>query len=176
MSEVNDQNKLDQDEEESSSQSKIHPDLAESSVWNPECPDHAGNDDQIFDPPEPVLYSRPGICGALDVDHDDAHQEEEQGEYQVEPVDGLVANAFLAVDESHGVANIHNPTQIDTKIQAKIVIRLAERNTGETVLDVRGQHDAADDGGQEEEDGVHHPAQVYGYQYGEKDFQGWLLP
>ena len=154
MGEVNDQDKLDEDEEEPSGEAKIHPNLAECSVRNPECSNHAGNDDQILDPPESVLNASPGVLGALDVDHDDAHQDEEQRHDQVEPVDCLVAHAFLAVNEGHGVVDIHQPANIDPQI---VFRGLAERNTGQTVLDVRGEHDAADNGGEEEEDGVHHP-------------------
>ena len=130
MSEIINHNELEQDEEESTSESKIHPDIAECAGMDPEDSDHADDDDQIFDPPESVLYSSPGILRALDVEHDDAHQQEEEGHNQVEPVDRLVAHSLLAVQESHGVAYI----LID---HPQVFVRLAKGDTLQTVLYVR---------------------------------------
>ena len=85
MSEIIDHNELEQDEEESTSESKIHPDIAECAGMDPEDSDHADDDDQIFDPPESVLYCRPleWILRALHVVHEYAHQYEEQHDNKV---------------------------------------------------------------------------------------------
>lgn len=82
MSEVNDENELDDDEKESSDHAEVHPDFSERSLRNPEGSDHAGNDDDVLDAPEAVLDASSGIFGALHVDHYHRHQNEEQRHHQ----------------------------------------------------------------------------------------------
>ena len=54
--------------------------------------DHAADDEQILDAPEPVLNAGPEVVGGLDVDHDDGHQHEEQSHNKAEP--GIKARRF----------------------------------------------------------------------------------
>ncbi len=55
MSEVNDENQLDEDEEKASDHAEVHPHLAECSVRDPEGANHPTDDEQVFEAPEPVL-------------------------------------------------------------------------------------------------------------------------
>ena len=99
MGEVNDEDELDEDEEEAADESEPHPDCAEGAgVGDPEGCDHAADDDEVLDPPEPVLQPRPGVVGGLDVDHKDAHHEEEEGDDQAESVDSHVTNRNVAIN------------------------------------------------------------------------------
>ena len=77
VGEVNYQDELDEDEEEAANEAEPHPDSAEGAVWDPECGDHTGDDNEILDAPESVLDPRPGVVGGFDVDHEDAHHDEE---------------------------------------------------------------------------------------------------
>ena len=99
VGEVNDEDELDEDEEEAADESEPHPDGAEGAgVGDPEGCDHAADDDEVLDPPEPVLQPRPGVVGGLDVDHEDAHHEEEEGDDQAESVDSHVTNRHVAIN------------------------------------------------------------------------------
>ena len=52
---VNDEAQLDEDEEEAAHDAKVHPHLAKGSVGDPEGADHAADDQQVLEAPEPVL-------------------------------------------------------------------------------------------------------------------------
>ncbi len=52
---VDDENELDEDEEEAAHHAKVHPHLPEGTVRDPECSNHAADDEQILETPEPVL-------------------------------------------------------------------------------------------------------------------------
>ena len=79
---VNDQNKLDEDEQEASNEAKPHPNCSKRSIRNPEGCNHASDDDQILDSPETILNSSSWIIGGLDTDHEDAHDDKEEGDNQ----------------------------------------------------------------------------------------------
>ncbi len=55
VSEVNDENQLDEDEEKASNHAEVHPHLAECPVRDPEGANHSPDDEQVFEAPEPVL-------------------------------------------------------------------------------------------------------------------------
>ena len=115
VSKVNNENKLDQNEQESANHPKVHPDLAERPVRNAEeGADNASHDQDELDPPEPwkdkncfrpscnpgkpftvvlpVLYNPPGIPGAPHPDHYDSHEQEEQGDDEANSIHGQVAD------------------------------------------------------------------------------------
>jgi hypothetical protein len=61
VSEVNDENQLDEDEEKPSNHAEVHPHLAECPVRDPEGANHSPDDEQVFEAPEPVLDSGSAI-------------------------------------------------------------------------------------------------------------------
>jgi hypothetical protein len=61
VSEVNDENQLDEDEEKASNHAEVHPHLAECPVRDPEGANHSPDDEQVFEAPEPVLDSGSAI-------------------------------------------------------------------------------------------------------------------
>merc|ERR1719232_257790 len=90
---VNDQNKLDEDEQEASNEAKPHPNCSKRSIRNPEGCNHTSNYDQIFDSPETILNSSSWIIGGLDTDHEDAHDDKEEGDNETQSVNCLISNS-----------------------------------------------------------------------------------
>ena len=90
VTKVDDEDKLDQDEQEGSGQAEVHPSRAEASVRDEERADGACQQDQDLQAPESVLEVRSRVSGALDADQQDGHQEEEEGDDEADPVDGQI--------------------------------------------------------------------------------------
>ena len=59
MGKVDDQNKLDQDEKEGATQSKVHPRGAKASVRNEERAKHPRKEQKELQPPKSILKMRP---------------------------------------------------------------------------------------------------------------------
>ena len=85
VSEVDDEDKLNDDEQESSHHSEVHPGWAKTAVWDKEGSDAAGDYDEIFDAPEPVLDTSPGVARIPNPDHQHRHEEEEQSDNEADP-------------------------------------------------------------------------------------------
>ena len=90
VTEVNDENQLDEDEQEGSGQAEVHPGGAEASVRDEERADGPSEQDQDLEAPESVLEVRAGVPGVLDADEQDGHQEEEEGDDEADPIDGEI--------------------------------------------------------------------------------------
>ena len=98
MREVNDEDKLDDDEHEAADHPEVHPGRPEAPVRDEEGPNPPGDDDGVLEAPEPVLNPSPGVATAPDPDHDDGHEEEEEGDDKADPVDGEIAHCVHALD------------------------------------------------------------------------------
>ena len=59
VSEVDDEHELDDDEHEAAHHAEVHPGGTEVAVGDEEGADAAGDDEQVLEAPEPVLYSSP---------------------------------------------------------------------------------------------------------------------
>ncbi len=86
MREVDDEDQLDEDEEESADEADVHPNLSEGAVGgDEEGADHGRDYHQVLDAPEPVLDPGPGVVGAADPDHEQGHEQEEQRHDEAHP-------------------------------------------------------------------------------------------
>ena len=202
VGEVDDEDQLDEDEGEAAEHPEVHPGVAEGSVRDKEGAHAAQDDDQILEAPEPILEAGPKnitdevvifqivnylfhlldiprIFGAPDSDHDEGHQQEEEGDDEAESVHGQVADGIFATNLDaartckwfqcvfFGIKRL----TIDKIINVCILLRntwqevrhpgqrglalLAEGHLGQPRLDPRREHEAGQDQGQQQDPGVH---------------------
>ena len=52
---------------------------------------------KLLEAPKAILNASPGIIGALDPDHEERHEGEEEGDNEAKPVHCLVANHHCTV-------------------------------------------------------------------------------
>ena len=90
--EVNDEDKLNDDEHEAADHPEVHPGRPKAPVRDEECPNPSGDDDCVLETPETILNPGPGVAAAPHPDHEDRHEEKEEGDDKADPVDGEVAH------------------------------------------------------------------------------------
>ena len=113
MSKVNDEDELNDDEHEASNHAKVHPGGTKVTVGNEECSDPSGNDDGVLESPEAVLYPSSWISTASDPNHDEGHEQEEDGDNETYSINSEVADGILTfdlVDTTH-ISNSCNKTK-----------------------------------------------------------------
>ena len=106
VSEVNDQNQLNDDEHEASDHTKVHPGGSEVTVRNEEGSHPASDDQGVLESPESILNTSSRISGAADTDHDERHEEKEDSDDEADPVDSEVSHCILALDLAVDETNI----------------------------------------------------------------------
>ena len=95
---VNDEDELNDDEHEASNHAKVHPGRTKVSMGNKECSNPSGNDDGVLESPEAVLYPSSWISTASDPNHDEGHEQEEDGDNETYSINSEVADGILTFD------------------------------------------------------------------------------
>ena len=98
MSKVNDEDELDDDEHEASNHAKVHPGGTKVTVGNEECSNPSSNDDGVLESPETILNPSSWISTASDPNHDEGHEQEEDGDNETYSIDSEVADGILTFD------------------------------------------------------------------------------
>ena len=98
VSKVDDENKLNENECQPSQHSKVHPSVSKSTMRDEEGSHDAHDDDEILKAPESVLNSGPGVPGRSHTNHQEAHQEKEEGDDEAHSVHRQVADGICALD------------------------------------------------------------------------------
>ena len=150
--EVNDEDQLDDDEHEASDHPEVHPRWSEVSMRDEESSDPTRDDECVLESPESVLNARSRVSAAPDTDHDEGHEQEEDGDDETDSVDGKVADSVLALDLDVRDAGAAHAVQ---DLGHECGRLLAEGDLGEEVLDPGGEHHAGDDEGDEQQQPVH---------------------
>ncbi len=146
MGKVDNQDQLDHDKQEPTDEAKVHPSLAKVALGYEEGAHDATGDDEELEAPEPVLYPGPKVVGRLHTDHDERHEDEEEREDEADAVDGQVADDALAVELHLAGRGV---------VESGSRVLFAEGHLLQVGLEPRRHHDAADDGYDDEEQGVH---------------------
>lgn len=92
----------------------------------------------------PILNACPWVFRCFHSDHNQCHEQEEQGHGKAQAIDGQVASSYSTIYLGHG----NNPARVSVTERYFLHCR------GET----RRKHDAGSDGAQEQHDGVHDAA------------------
>lgn len=110
MGKVDEENKLDEDEDEGSHQSKVKPHSMKCSIRDEKSSHCYPNQDQKLEEPKPILNRCSWVFAAADMNHDEGEQEEEAGHSEAHPVHRLVAHKDITV------SHVINPSYRSTSL------------------------------------------------------------